>query len=158
MFIRPKEDWITIIIVGLAAFLIAAGVGHCAPAAGFDMERLVDTIIQAESGGDAHAIGDGGRARGLGQLHRSVWSKFAGENEPWSKAFDPKINRSVTSLRVFDITYRHSFTDPARVAWLYNCGEPCALSFSDWKKSQPNLTYKTLYEKSALEDSPKKGA
>lgn len=36
-------------------------------------DRLLDAIAQIESSGRANAIGDGGKARGMFQLHRAAW-------------------------------------------------------------------------------------
>ena len=38
-----------------------------------DDSRLIAAIRHVESGGNDHAIGDGGRARGPYQIHRACW-------------------------------------------------------------------------------------
>lgn len=138
---RTPEDFIAAILVAFVALLICS-IGNCSE---INIPALADTIIQAESSGNPNAVGDRGKARGLGQIQRSVWEKFAGQNEPYSRAFEPKLNRDITELHLFDIIWRHKLKDPAKAAWLYNCGEPCKLSFHEWKKRQPNKVYQSLY-------------
>jgi hypothetical protein len=53
---------------------------------------LIPALIQVESGGRADAIGDGGKAAGVLQIHKAYWEdgcKAAGVNWPYSWAKKP---------------------------------------------------------------------
>jgi len=117
----------------------------CATAhAEINVQSLVNTIIRAESSGRPHIVGDGGKARGLMQLQKCTWVEHT--KEPWSKAFDPKLNREVGTRRVLQIIKKYKTSDPAYVAYRYNCGDYTKLSFSDWKRKQRNDAYRSLYQ------------
>lgn len=63
-----------------------------------DLERTLDAIAQAESAGDPNAVGDGGRAIGLYQIHRAYWqdgTRFLKVRWPYSDARDPVKARQV---------------------------------------------------------------
>lgn len=114
----------------------------CSPA--FASPSVIDTIILAESSGRPNAIGDGGKARGLMQIQESTWKRLT--NIPWDKAFDPKINKSVGTLRVQEISRKYKTSDLAFIAYKYNCGDHTRLSFEKWKRVQPNKAYRSLYK------------
>ena len=60
------------LVVLMPAWFAAAS----APAAAVDpndIERLLDAIARIESHGDPNAVGDGGRALGVYQIHRVYW-------------------------------------------------------------------------------------
>ena len=140
---RTPEDWLAAFIVFVVAMALALVFTPKAHADEINVPWLVQTIIMAESSGDPAAIGDNGKARGLGQLTRATWSMYT--SDPWSKAFDPALNRDITTLRVMHIISKFDATDPAYVAYRYNCGDYTKLSFYEWKRRQPNRTYRTLY-------------
>jgi len=64
----------------------------------FIAERLVDAIIQVESGGRARKVGSAGE-RGIMQIKRSTWKQTTrqlfGKTISFNKAFDPSVNRRV---------------------------------------------------------------
>jgi hypothetical protein len=100
-------------------------------------ERWIDAIQIIESGGEANpdaAIGDGGKARGRFQFHKSAWedcSKVRKANKervhPYAKAKDPVIAREyartwLTHLRR-RLTARIGRPADAAETWLlYNLG------------------------------------
>lgn len=61
-------------------------------------ERLVDSVIQVESGGNARMVGRVGE-RGIMQIKRATWKQVTrhlyGEPISFDRAFDPKVNRRV---------------------------------------------------------------
>jgi membrane-bound lytic murein transglycosylase MltF len=63
-----KSFWLIIIVV-----IIAFASCQKVRAQEVVSERLLDAIAQIESSGRADAIGDGGKARGMFQLHRAAW-------------------------------------------------------------------------------------
>ena len=50
--------------MGLLAVLVAPAMG---------LDRLFDAIVEVESRGNPHAVGDGGKAHGLAQAWRGAW-------------------------------------------------------------------------------------
>ena len=63
------------------AFAVCLAFPACAPAGGH--ERLLTAIRTVESGGNDLAVGDGGKALGPYQIHRSYWKdacEYAGVN------------------------------------------------------------------------------
>ncbi len=95
------------VVVGFSAFRLPPGStpGSAASddnAAGVDAavvaSRLVDAIIQIESGGDPRRVGRHGE-RGLMQIRSGTWrdmtARLYGAPLPFDQAFDPEINRRV---------------------------------------------------------------
>jgi hypothetical protein len=72
------------------ADLIAAAAAKYLPSGMLlsDFEAGIAALIQHESGGDADAVGDGGRAVGLGQMHPEAAADVGFD---WSMMKDPAI-------------------------------------------------------------------
>jgi len=66
--------------------------------AGHVAQRLVDAVIQIESGGDPAKVGRHGE-RGLMQIKAGTWrdmtAKLFGSPLPFDRAFEPELNRRV---------------------------------------------------------------
>lgn len=65
-------------------------------ASALNIERLVDSIGEIESGMNHQAVGDNGSARGAWQLHKEAWidaGKRLGLKFPWPYAHDGAIGR-----------------------------------------------------------------
>lgn len=65
-------------------------------ASALNVDKLVDSIGQIESGMDHQAVGDRGAARGAWQLHREAWidaGKRLKLKFPWPYAHDASIGR-----------------------------------------------------------------
>lgn len=68
-----------------------------------DIDRLVDSIGQIESGMNHQAVGDGGAARGAWQLHKAAWAdsgKRLGLKFNWAYAHDATIGRKYAKAYV----------------------------------------------------------
>jgi hypothetical protein len=62
------------------------------------LERTLDAIMQVESGGRDHAVGDSGKALGAYQIHREYWTdgtRLLGVRWPYSDAVDRTRARAV---------------------------------------------------------------
>jgi len=83
-----------------------------------DMERLLDAIARIESHCDPHAVGDGGRALGVYQIHRAYWedgTEFLGVNWPHRDAADPQKARRVVKAYLLRYGQGKSLLDMARI-------------------------------------------
>ena len=109
-----------------------------------EIDDLVPIIVQTESSGDPGALGDQGKARGLMQIQETTWVRLS--EWPWSDAFDPEKNLMVGRKRLEEISEKWNTTDPAVLAWHWNCGDNSKLTFDRWKKTQKNKTYRSLYQ------------
>jgi soluble lytic murein transglycosylase-like protein len=62
-------------------------------------ENLLDAIVQVESGGNPKAVGDGGKAIGAFQIHRSYWKDAVAFDKTlggtYNDCFDPAYARRV---------------------------------------------------------------
>lgn len=68
--------------------------------------RTANAIMAVESGGDAYAVGDGGRAIGCYQIHRAYWldaMRILGEDWPYSDARDPV--KAMAAVRAYTKHY-----------------------------------------------------
>jgi hypothetical protein len=76
-----------------------------------EIDRLLDAIAKVESRHDPDAIGDGGRAAGVYQIHRSYWAdgtKFLGVTWDYAMATDPAKAREV--VRAYLLHYGRGCT------------------------------------------------
>ena len=67
------------------------------------LEKTLDAIMQVESGGRDHAVGDHGKALGAYQIHRAYWTmgtKLLGVSWPYSDAVDRAKARQVARAYV----------------------------------------------------------
>lgn len=100
-------------------------------------EKWIDAIQVVESGGEANpdaAVGDGGKAKGRFQFHKSAWedcSKVRKANKervhPYSKAKDPAIAREYARTWLTHLRRRLTAqigrpADAAETWLLYNLG------------------------------------
>jgi len=107
--------------------------------------QLVPQIIQAESSGNARAVGDHGRARGLMQIQEATWKQYTAE--PWSRAFDPDLNVKVGTRILRQIEARYgSRATAALVIYSYNTGRFCKGSLPPWTKKHPNRIYRKIFQ------------
>lgn len=120
-----------------------------APAfAAVNVPVLMDKIIAAESSGRAHAVGDGGKARGLCQIQKATWERYSAES--WDRAFDPAVNRAVGERIVRDIEKRYGArASEALVVYTYNTGRfvKAGRSLPAWTKKHPNRVYREIFRK-----------
>ena len=105
------------LVVLMPAWVAAAS----APAAAVDpndIERLLDAIARIESHGDPNAVGDGGRALGVYQIHRAYWedgTELLGVNWPHRDATDPKKARRVVKAYLLHYGRGKSLPEMARI-------------------------------------------
>ncbi len=96
----------------VAAALPVLAIGGDIKVAGPDeIDRLLDAIAKVESRHDPGAIGDGGRAAGAYQIHRSYWAdgtKFLGVTWDYSLATDTTKAREV--VRAYLLHYGQGCT------------------------------------------------
>lgn len=92
------------------------------------LEYVLDAIAVVESGGDPNAIGDGGEALGVLQIHRDYWTdgtRLLGVDWPHQDAFDPVKARCVA--RAYLSRYQQGYpTTPETWARIHN-GGPCGM-------------------------------
>jgi len=97
-----------VVAAALPAVAIAGNTKEVAPD---EIDRLLDAIAKVESYHDPDAIGDGGRAAGAYQIHRSYWAdgtKFLGVTWDYSLAADPVKAREV--VRAYLLHYGRGCT------------------------------------------------
>jgi len=83
-----------------------------------DVERLLDAIARIESHGNPNAVGDGGRALGVFQIHRAYWeegTELLGVNWPHRDATDPKKARRVVKAYLLHYGQGKSLLEMARI-------------------------------------------
>jgi hypothetical protein len=83
-----------------------------------DIERLLDAIARIESHCDPHAVGDGGRALGVYQIHRAYWedgTELLGVDWPHRDAADPKKARRVVKAYLLHYGNGKSLLEMARI-------------------------------------------
>jgi hypothetical protein len=97
-------------------------------------DRLLDAIMQVESGGKADAVGDNGEAVGAYQLHRiyvdevnrilyiTSKQKNAIDTYGYADRLDRDKSRSMTLIYLTYWAKYHKLTDPAQIARLHNGG------------------------------------
>lgn len=110
------------------------------------IDRLLPVIAAAESSNNPLATGDGGNSRGLCQINKATWHRLS--RYPWSDAYDPEKNLQVCRQRLEEIQELYSTHNLAELSYHYNAGDNSKLSFEKWKKNQPNLVYRSLYDRS----------
>lgn len=117
-------------------------------ATGAELDRLVGTIIQAESSGREKAVGDGGKARGLMQIQEATWKSYSAY--PWSDAFDGDKNIQVGRHILEDINERYARRGVdatiAQVVFTYNTGRYAYTELPAWTKRHPNNIYRAIFQ------------
>jgi len=105
------------LVVLMPAWFAAAS----APAAAADpngIERLLDAIARIESHCDSNAVGDGGRALGVYQIHRVYWqdgTRLLGVDWPHRDANDSKKARRVVKAYLLHYGNGKSLIEMARI-------------------------------------------
>jgi len=82
------------------------------------IERLLDAIAQVESRSERDAVGDGGRAIGVYQIHRRYWqdgTRILGVNWSYRDAKDPAKARQVVRAYLRHYGRDRSLIDMARI-------------------------------------------
>lgn len=87
------------------------------------IERLIPALIRHESGGDAKAIGDQGRAWGILQIHSEMaaeCSRLSGKKFTHKDAFNPQKSKEM--CRIFLNAYSDENTSIEDMARMWNGG------------------------------------
>ena len=82
------------------------------------MERLLDAIAKVESRGNPATVGDGGRAVGVYQIHRSYWAdgtRILGVDWDYRDARDPHKARQVVRAYLSHYGRGKALLDMARI-------------------------------------------
>jgi len=107
------------ILMGAGWCTAAAGEeGSCPPAQRTEIEILLDVLACVESSNDPNAVGDGGRALGLYQIHRAYWedgTRLLGVNWPYRDALNPERARCVVRAYLLHHGANRTLTDMARI-------------------------------------------
>ena len=83
-----------------------------------DIEQLLDAIAQVESENHSDAVGDGGHARGMYQLHRRYWqdgTRILNVEWDYNLAFKPEKSRRVVKAYLSHYGKGKSLLDMARI-------------------------------------------
>ena len=105
-------------LVVLMPAWVAAASASAATVDPNDIERLLDAIARIESHGDPKAVGDGGRALGVYQIHRAYWqdgTELLGVDWPHRDATDPKKARRVVKAYLRHYGKGKSLLEMARI-------------------------------------------
>jgi hypothetical protein len=97
--------------VAVAALPVATLAGDSQRIGSDELDRLLDAIARVESRHDPSAMGDGGKAAGVYQIHRDYWAdgtKFLGVAWDYSLATDPVKAREV--VRAYLLHYGRGCT------------------------------------------------
>ena len=124
--------------------ILLAGAAH----ADAGLDRITQTIIAAESGGNAACVGDHGKSRGLMQIKEGTWKQNT--RIPWSRALDGPTNKAVGQAQIKRImkAYQRQGIKPedALIVWAYNTGRLTKhLKPGKWTTQHPNKIYRTVY-------------
>lgn len=133
---------VTLIVIGLLATLAAA----VPPPSDYDTGRILNAIRQVETGGEADpsaAVGDGGKAIGPFQIHKSYWQD-AVEYDPsiggvYTDCTDEAYARRI--VIAYLSRYCKSWSDET-VARIHNGGPKGhrkAATVKYWRKVEKNL-------------------
>lgn len=111
---RLVSAW-SVVVVGIC--LLAPG-GTARAADEDPLERLLDAIAHVESRCKRDAVGDGGRAIGVYQIHRSYWqdgTRILGVDWSYRDARDPAKARKVVRAYLRHYGRDRSLLDMARI-------------------------------------------
>lgn len=113
-------------MASLTAFLLVCQAATSANQQPDPFARALKAMIQVESKGDPEAIGDGGRAIGVLQIHRDYWTdatSFLGVSWPYSDARDPV--KAAAAVRAYTAHYAAHYGRPwtaETIARIHNGG------------------------------------
>lgn len=105
------------LVVLVPAWFVAAS-AQAATVDPNDIERLLDAIARIESHCDPNAVGDGGRALGIYQIHRLYWEDgtgLLGVDWPHRDATDPRKARRVVKAYLLHYGKGKSLLEMARI-------------------------------------------
>lgn len=127
-------------------FLLVFSAMFCSEAlagmSGTDLDALQMRLVQAESSWKPLAVGDGGKARGLGQIQRATWERLS--KRPWADAFDAEANLQVMRILLEEIADQYGErATPALVAVTYNSGRYYK-RIPAWAKKHRNKIYRAI--------------
>jgi hypothetical protein len=103
------------VVVALPAVTIAGDSRRAGPD---EIDRLLDAIAKVESRHDPALVGDGGRAAGVYQIHRTYWAdgtKLLGVNWDYDLAADPVKARKVVRVYLLHYGQGCSLLEMARI-------------------------------------------
>lgn len=98
------------------------------------LDRLIPALIEVESNGVVEAVGDGGKAYGILQIHKAYLAdgnRFAGTTYTHAEMFDP--DKSIEIVRAYLLHYARD-KDIEAAARIHNGGP------NGWKK-ESTLVY-----------------
>jgi len=127
-----------------------------------DLNRLVDALVQVESAGNPHCVGNHGE-RGLMQMKQSTWNavteRLYGRPVSFQRAFEPGMNRSMgmaylQELRAFLASYKAGWQADERTLLIacYNCGPTRVMEGGFSFEGLPSLTRDYVTRVLALAD------
>lgn len=120
---RPILTAIAMLLVISCPLSVKANTRHLTPDTSRSIERVIDALVQIESSGRPAAIGDGGKAVGLLQIHPVAVreaNRLAGSNR-WklSDRTCPAKSRAMART-ILTWHYRRGVTDPVELACRWN--------------------------------------
>ncbi len=127
----------------ITAFLLSCQASYLLTGHASDpFPRALKAMIQVESGGDPYAVGDGGRAIGVLQIHRAYWSdatRFLGVDWPYSQARDPV--KAAMAVEAYTRHYARQYGRPwtvETIARIHNGGP------TGWRKESTIPYYRKV--------------
>lgn len=111
-----------------------------------EIPRLINLIVQAESSGRPHIVGDEGRARGLMQIQKATWQEYT--RISWDRAFDADWNLKIGEAHVRSIIKRYGRrASYALVIYTYNTGKfiKPGRKLPTWTKKHKNKIYRSVF-------------
>jgi soluble lytic murein transglycosylase-like protein len=110
--------WCATFVLALVLLQGPAVVADRATVSPEQLESLIDAIAIVESNGDPDAVGDGGRALGMYQIHRAYWqdgTRFLGVKWAYEQARDPQKARRVVRAYLMHYGRGKGLLDMARI-------------------------------------------
>lgn len=99
----------TLFLITIILFFAFMGVVVARGEEAIDWDKLVEAVVQAESGGDPFAVGDNGDSIGLMQISSITMREF-NENyindirkEPWCETTNIKFKTTMNVIRKYDL-------------------------------------------------------
>jgi hypothetical protein len=106
------------LVCAIVGWPVAALARDGAGADANDIDRLLDAIAAVESRNNSAAIGDGGEALGVYQIHRAYWAdgtRFLGVNWSYAEAANPVKAREVVRAYLLHYGRGRSLLELARI-------------------------------------------
>lgn len=138
---RSRGFRTTVACVLVAAFLSPLTAHAQIP--GSEIDLLAQKLIMAESSGRSNAIGDGGKSRGLFQIHKNTWKLLT--DRPFKDALNPEINFQIGMKLLHDINERYGKESSImKIAYTFNTGR-FIKSVPSKAKKHPNIIYRDIF-------------